>query len=174
VKKEQVLDYYDVLKPLFKSVVTHKTADEYIRSISNHPRGLITLFAAYCCDAEIRNGGLLQLFYNPTGMCVPEAVEGYQSLGMSKCASIVQLAAQLLGDPYPREREDRQEALLRSTGKSVDEVTEIARNTAHPFLGFREVTKELDLDALTHEYYKFADAESGGFEQAAERYVATL
>jgi hypothetical protein len=120
------------------------------------PRQELAVFAAHCCDAEICNGGLLQLFYNPTGIVVPEAYDGYMAVGKPELAAIVQRAANLLGEPYPRGWEERQEALLESSGKSLLEVEQIAEDAEHPYLGFQKVVEEMDFDKLSNEYYQNA------------------
>jgi len=64
------------------------------------------LYAAHFCLSEVHNGGFLQLFWNSTGVLVPEAIEGYQALGMPKLAATFASAAGVLGSAYPRDREE--------------------------------------------------------------------
>jgi hypothetical protein len=68
--------------------------------------------AIYCTtwlDSEVKNGGFHQFFHNSTGMLGPEALQGFQDIGMEASARAVQAAFDYYKvDPYPRERSDRQ------------------------------------------------------------------
>lgn len=163
-------EYWDLIKPLFSRIRTSKGREEYLTAIAKEPRSLVLLFAAHLCGAEVLNGGFLQLFYNDTGIVVPEAIEGFRAIGMPELADLVEEAIKPLGSPYPRSREERQEALLRATNKSLGEVAQIAKSTPHPFIGFREVTKELDFDESSRSFWQLHKTENGGFVQAADRY----
>ena len=59
---------------------------------------------------EVYNGGFGQYFDNSTGTTAPEAVEGFDAIGMPAVAGIVRSAMTRLGDPYPVEREQRMDA----------------------------------------------------------------
>jgi hypothetical protein len=75
--------------------------------------------------AEVHNGGFLQLFWNNTGVLVPEAIEGLLAIGMLKMASILREAALPLGTPYPRDRDDRWDALLVASNRDSDELEQM-------------------------------------------------
>jgi hypothetical protein len=57
---------------------------------------------------EVCNGGFHQFFSNSTGVLAPEAVEAYRAIGIPEWAEIVAEAMQFFGEPYPRERFDRE------------------------------------------------------------------
>jgi len=166
--------YRSLIRPLFSKIKTAKGASEYLTTITAEPRPLVLLFAADLCGAEVLNGGFLQLFYNPTGVVVPEAIEGLLVVGMPELAAVVEQAIKPLGSPYPRDQEDRQEALLRAPGKSLEEVAQIAKSAPHPFIGFREVTEKLNFDELSRQFWRLYRSENGGFVVAADRYAKSI
>jgi hypothetical protein len=106
------------------------------------------LFAAHFCQSEVCNGGFQQFFGNTTGVLAPEALEGFQEIGQSQIAALIEKAMSLIGTPYPRDREERQTRL-----------TQISRSS---------------LDALDDMFYSLIESEAGGFEAAADRYAATI
>ena len=166
--------YYEWIDPLFRKILLHKTYEEYPELIADLPRQELAIFAAHCCDAEIGNGGFDQLFYNPTGILVPESFEGYIAVGKPELEAIVRKAAKLLGEPYPRGREERQETLLVLSGRTLPEVEEIAKEAKHPYLGFLKAVEDLDLDELSSEYYQQAICQRWFFDEAASSYIAGL
>jgi hypothetical protein len=170
----EITAYYEWLRLHLKRIPFSKTTQEYLDSIADLPQPVLAIFAAHCCDSEIGNGGFLQLFYNPTGIVVPEAYDGYVAVGKPELAAIVQRAAKLLGEPYPREWGERQEALLVTSGKSLSEVEEIARETEHPYLGFQKVVEEMDFDKMSTEYYERAIRQRWFFDSAAAGLIARL
>jgi len=174
IQDPETTAYYEWLRPLLRRIPFSKTPQEYLDSIADVPRPELAIFAAHCCDSEIGNGGFLQLFYNATGIVVPEAYEGYIALGKPELAMIVQRAAKLLGEPYPREQEERQEALLVASGKSLSEVEKIGKESEHPFLGFRKVVEEMNFDKLNSEYYQHAIKERWFFSKAARGFIARI
>jgi hypothetical protein len=111
------------------------------------------LFAAHWSQSEIRNGGFDQFFRNSTGILAPEAVIAFRAIGMPNTAGLIEKAMRFFGSVYPRDRSTRIAAL--NTHAARDPLD------ADPFY-------EMD-----DELFKFLAEESGGFEQAADRY-ATL
>jgi len=69
--------YWDVLEPYFKAINIYENAEALSASIANIPRQIVVLYAAHICGSEVHNGGFLQLFWNSTGIIVPDAVEAY-------------------------------------------------------------------------------------------------
>ena len=68
--------YWEVIEPLFKTVEYGDTPEVFARSIAPLPYSAVILFSAHLCLAEVHNGGFLQLFWNTTGVLVPEGIEG--------------------------------------------------------------------------------------------------
>lgn len=77
------------------------------------------------CQKEIRNGGIEELFINPTGDLVPWAIEGFHVIGAEKYAQILSEAASVLGPEYPNSSDTRAgvcEALPPSEMQRIDEL----------------------------------------------------
>ena len=69
------------------------------------------VYAGNWCVSEINNGGFLQLFWNSTGMLVPEAVGCFRAVGALDIAETLESAMSFFGLSYPRERLDRMKIL---------------------------------------------------------------
>jgi hypothetical protein len=123
------------------------------------------------CLAEVHNGGFLQLFWNTTGVLVPEGIDGFNTIGMTTMAALLQRAASKLGAPYPRNRDDRWDALLIASGHGTKELKSIFDNQKNPYVAFAEATKRLGFDLLENEFWETAKTENGGFQKAATRYA---
>jgi Domain of unknown function (DUF4375) len=113
-------------------------------------------------------------FWNSTGIAVPEAIDGYRTIGMMKLAELVETAAKLLGNPYPRDRDDRWDALLVASKKTSDELKADFERTDHLYQAFLEATRPLGFDAMDRQFWALAADEAGGYEEAATRYARSL
>lgn len=71
-------------------------------------RAVLALWWTY---AEVANGGLHQFFLNHTGYLLPEAIAGAELLGEMGLADDLRRASSYLGDPYPRDYDQRNRAL---------------------------------------------------------------
>ena len=110
------------------------------------------MLAVHWCVSEVCNGGFHQLFFNSTGLLVPEAADAFESFGMTRCASAVRRAVSRLGSRYPRERSSRVIRLYRAQ-----------------LLSFESSETLLDLENT--EFYDCYDVEAGGYEIAGIRYL---
>jgi hypothetical protein len=99
---------WDVLDRLWYQLATPYDPDSRLWELTAGQRAVYALFWAYL---EIGNGGLHQFFYNSTGYLLPEAVAGAELLGEVQLADALRAAAALIGDPYPRDRAARWQAL---------------------------------------------------------------
>jgi hypothetical protein len=139
--------YWRLIEPIWDKIDIDGVS-VFLGSYARAPRQAALLYAAHFCQSEICNGGFYQLFHNSTGVLVPEAIEGFRTIGQSKIAGIVGTAASLLGSPYPRDRDMRRSVL-----------TALDRNR---------------FAALDNEFYSLITDENGGFENAADRYAAQI
>src|SRR6516165_9812567 len=110
--------YWDVLGPYFEAINIYEGPDALKASIAGIPQHVVLLYAAHMCQSEIHNGGFLQLLWNSTGIIVPDAIEAYKTIGMTKLASLVEKVALMLGSLYPLDRDDRWDALLLASNLS--------------------------------------------------------
>jgi hypothetical protein len=171
---EPIVSYRDLIKPLFSLISTSKGSEAYLASIAKLPHAEVVLHAAAVCRSEVCNGGFLQLFFNPQGVLVPEAIEGFTAIAMPRLAAVVQEASALLGAPYPREQEDRFQALLLASGRSPEEVRLIAKELRQPSTALQEVDNTMPFDALSTRFWDFNRIENGGFMKAATRYAQAV
>jgi hypothetical protein len=168
--------YWQIVEPLFSTINFGDGPETFARSTTAIPRTSVILFAAHMCLAEVHNGGLLQLFWNNTGVMVPEGIEGFVTMGMPQMAEILCNAARPLGSPYPRSREERWEALLAASGRSKHELMDRFKkldpdDTKGFYLVFTEAAKTLSFDVLEKQFLEVAGEENGGFQQAATRFA---
>ena len=87
----------------------------FYRSMPAVARDLLT---THWVVSEVCNGGFHQLFTNPTGVLVPEAVSGFRSMALVELADITFEAASFFGHVYPRKQMARIEALERYAASS--------------------------------------------------------
>jgi hypothetical protein len=174
---DQKRSYWELVEPVFKLVDLDSPAT-FQESTVDVKRPILALFAAHSCLSEVHNGGFLQFFWNSTGVMAPESIEGFRALGMSELASVVSRAAEPLGNPYPRNREDRWDALLFASGRSEEELGALFRNASqgptHLYLAFSNATETLSFESLNGLAWELAETENGGFDEAANRYAESL
>jgi hypothetical protein len=163
--------YWEVIEPLFSVIDTGNGPDAFSASIASVPRSSVLLFSAHMALAEVHNGGFLQLFWNNAGVLVPEAIEGFTTIGMPKMSTILQEATHPLGDPYPRDRDERWDTLLVASGRSARQLRLIFKNAENLYLAFQKATSTLQFDALDQRFWETAKIESDGFQHTATRYA---
>jgi hypothetical protein len=168
--------YWEVVEPLFSVISLDEGPKAFGESTVSIPRPSLLLFAAHMCFAEVHNGGLLQLFWNNTGIMVPEGIEGFVSIGMPLLAEILRQALRPLGTPYPRDREDRWEALLAGSERSKPELMRMFKkldpdDTRGFYKVFVEATGNLRFNELNKQFWETAKTENGGFQEAATRFA---
>src|SRR5580704_5342938 len=143
---ESIGSYWDLVEPIFSKVDLDEPA-KFFHSISRIPRPVLLLYAAHFCLSEVWNGGFFQFFWNSTGMIAPEAVEGLCAIGMRELASVLEAAAAPLGSPYPRDRDERWDALLAASGRGEEDMKKIFEESSNFYLAFEEAAKPLSFDA---------------------------
>ena len=158
---EEEIYYGEALEEIFEVVNIYDGEEQYLASIAQLPRPLVLLLAAHFSQYEIPNGGLQQLFKNSTGIVAPEAIEGFNLIGMTKTASLLEMALSDLGTPYPRDRGERRQALMCASGLDETDLND-----------YTKVNGALGWGFLDRTAWNLLDIENGGFEAAANRYVA--
>ncbi|HST11480.1 MAG TPA: DUF4375 domain-containing protein [Terriglobales bacterium] len=136
--------YWDIVEPVWDVIDVYEGPETFRQTYNSVPKESGLMFAAHFCQSEVCNGGFEQFFWNSTGVLAPEAVEGFLEIGQAQVASLIRSAMDLLGQPYPRDRDERQARLS-------------------------EVTKG-SLDSLDETFFVLIESEEGGFEAAANRY----
>jgi Domain of unknown function (DUF4375) len=163
--------YWDLLEPEFEKVNIYEGPDVYFASCNAVSPLIVHLYATHMCASEVHNGGFLQLFWNNTGIAVPEAIEGYALFGMTKLSASLDSAARLLGTTYPRDRDERWDALLVASGLDAEQLESIFKKHDDLYHCFTEATQPLNFDSLEREFWKLAEEENGGYGVAATLYA---
>jgi hypothetical protein len=117
----------------------------FLNTFAAVPREHGLLYAVWRCDSEICNGGFHQFFWNSAGMLAPEAVEGFNAVGLPQIAGLVTEAMAKLSVPYPRDRSAREDAL------------DVLPNNA--------------FEELDERYGQLREADGAGFEPAIEQFA---
>jgi len=99
------------LAKAFWTVSIYDGPEVFQAGLSQHPLEVQNLLAVHWCMSEVCNGGLDQFFFNSTGVLAPEAVRGFQAIGMDELSECLAQAMGLLGTTYPRDSTERDEAM---------------------------------------------------------------
>jgi len=103
--------YWRFVEPIWDAVSIYDESETFLEQFNKFTEKQKTLFASHWVQSEIMNGGPGQLFSNPTGVLVPEAVVAFKNIGMSNCAKTLIKAMQFFGKTYPGNRSIREEIL---------------------------------------------------------------
>ena len=141
------MSYWKLVEPIWDTVSIYDGGEAFVQQYHAAPEASRVLFAAHWTQSEVLNGGFGQYFSNSTGVLAPEAVHAFRVLGMPQTAAAVERAMSFFGDPYPREREQREEAL-----EAVDE----------DFDPFEEADNA---------FFETVEEEAGGFWEVADAYA---
>jgi hypothetical protein len=141
-------NYWTTIEKRWKNINIYDGPDIYLNTLSSIERPIGLLYAAHFAYSEICNGGFKQHFSNSTGILSPEAEQGFQLIGMHQTAHILMTAMETLGDPFPRERERRQEIL---------------KNVA------LQALRDLD-----KQFFQQIETENGGFLAASDAFAVKM
>lgn len=167
-------DYWELIEPYLEIINIYDGPDVFAASIANVPRPATILYAAHMCSSEVHNGGFLQLFWNNTGVLVPEAIEGFTAIGMHTLTEITLKASLPLGSPYPRDRKDRWNSLLMASELDTKDLEQISKSQKNCYQVFYEAAKHLPFDILQRQFWEQAKIDNGGFEAAADKYAQSM
>lgn len=143
----------------------------YAVSSEGVPHAHLLLFAAWLTLAEVNESGLVGLFWNATGMIVPEAIEGLALAGLTQSAGILEEAANGLAPEYPIDVDERRDVLISGAGSSDVLIDEMFKAGEEPFTVLRRAVTTRTLDRLSLKLLDLAETENGGFAEAAEQYI---
>ena len=119
--------YWDEIEQASDDVNVYESYEAFKNSAAKYPAWKIDLLAVHWTQCEIDNGGLMQYFENSTGILAPEAVLGFERIGEQELAEALRRAMSLLGEEYPRDRDQRNERLggAESEADPFEELDEI-------------------------------------------------
>lgn len=110
--------YPRVYEPYYEQFDFYNGREKWIESIQGIPVRAVHLFSLHWLHLEVYNGGFWQYFYNSTSTSYPEAVEGFQVIGMPDVAMVIEKAAKKLGNPFPFDKEER-EKIVGPPGEEI-------------------------------------------------------
>lgn len=98
-----------IISMVWETINIYDGPEIFLESYRAAGEAAASVYAAIWIVEETRNGGLWQLFYNSTGILVPEGIEGFRRIGMPLTAdSLENVAKSVFGEEYPRARAIRQ------------------------------------------------------------------
>ncbi|CAN5394672.1 hypothetical protein BH09PSE1_BH09PSE1_02510 [soil metagenome] len=156
--------YKKAFDPFWKRVNIYDGGEVFLRDLAVVPDAIRPLLVTQWVNSEVHNGGFAQLFFNSTGVLVPEAIAGFRTLGMPMIADIVSAATTIFPMPYPRDREQRLN-LFDLPDKDEDGRVVFAR--------FAELTAP-KLDLLDKTFWQIMAVENGVYTKAANRYAKSI
>jgi hypothetical protein len=142
--------YWPFVESVWDSISIYDGPEPFLAQFRAADRVPRTLFAAHWCQSEVLNGGLHQFFWNSTGVLAPEAAEAFDALEMPQTAQVVRDAMAWFGPIFPRDRDERMEALDNYETENTD--------SRGPF------------EKLDDQFFDLVEEEAGGFENAADRF----
>lgn len=142
--------YWSVLTPFADTVSISDGTENLLKALATIPEVPRNLFAANWCVAEVCNGGFEQFFFNSPGVLAPEAANAFAAIGLPSLRQSVLTGMAFFGEPYPRDRTERQARL--------DEIQRYS-DRADTF------------DEINKQFYALLGAEGGGWEVAADAYA---
>jgi hypothetical protein len=180
-------DYWDIVKPLKQTVRIYEQPDSFLKKFRATPEVGQVLLASFWCQSEVCDGGFLQLFFNSSGVLVPESVIAFEKLGMPCVAQLVAEALLLFGEPYPRSRLDRQKQLAEHWDRKPGIPPypyaryELDGGQVSTQVSAMEIYFEQDRLMFEHgpfahldkKFFEQIDEENGGFEQCANAYATS-
>ena len=104
-------DLAKILEPAWWIVTIYHGPDEYERTLAQFSREQRLMFALRWYISEVKNGGHLQFYRNPTGIVWKDAAHAFDALDLDEGVSIVTDSAERLGGKPSRVRENRQKQL---------------------------------------------------------------
>ena len=105
------MGYWDLIDPYWEKISIYDGPAKFLAQFTLAPEAIGHLYASHFAQSEICNGGMHQLFWNDTGVLVPEAISGFRALNLDILADPLANAAKLLASPYPRECPPRRKIL---------------------------------------------------------------
>jgi len=107
----------DAVADVWDLVSIYDGGDRFLADLAAIPEAKRHLLVALWCDREIVNGGFLQLFWNSTGVLVPEAPAAYRALGLDDAATLFETVLGHFARPYPRDRGPRRQTFTLLPGR---------------------------------------------------------
>ncbi len=103
--------YWKKIADAFANVSIYDGPQAFQEQFSKLEPVVGNLLAAHWCQSEVCNGGFHQFFGNSTGVLAPEALKGFEDMGLGELAALLRKAMSFFGVEYPRDRIARRNVL---------------------------------------------------------------
>lgn len=143
-------DYMNLVGAHYEKLDFYGSREDWLKSCSGVPAEAVELYALHWAHLEIANGGIDQFFYNSTGTIAPEAVKGFERIGMSEAAEVLASSMKKLDMTYPLDREVRRDIVTEMVERDRD----LFSNESQYFYDYVCNDKMLN----PPRYFKFANA----------------
>jgi hypothetical protein len=97
----------DAVPDIWDQVNIYDGGESFLKDLAAISEPKRHLVVAFWCDREVINGGFQQLFWNSTGVVVPEAPAAYRALGLYSAATLFDAALGHFGDYLIKRRARR-------------------------------------------------------------------
>lgn len=135
---------FSVIQRVWDELDTPYEPDPRLAELSPGQRAAYSMHWIF---AEVCNGGFVQCFSNSTGYLLPEAIDGAQLFEAPQWTEVLTDAANTLGQPYPRDRDERNRRL-----DSLSSDQQATLDECDDRLYALDATAETSLTALTVRY----------------------
>ncbi|HEV8190608.1 MAG TPA: DUF4375 domain-containing protein [Ktedonobacterales bacterium] len=112
---------FAAMAPVYWTANIYRGPGEYEASLAAFTPSQRRLFAIWWYRAEVNNGGHDQFYYNPTGIVWPDALAGFELLGLEEFAMTLRESARRLGGDPPLERAVDLDAAMLAFARSHPE-----------------------------------------------------
>jgi hypothetical protein len=99
--------YPRVFAPYYESFNFYEGRDKWLESIRDVPEPAVFLFSVHWLHLEVYNGGFWQYFANSTCISCPEAIAGFNAIGMPDVTDLVEQSSKQVGEPFPYDMDVR-------------------------------------------------------------------
>lgn len=112
MSNENSVNYWQIIELIWKDEELYSDDPQvFLKRFAELSEPQKVLFPVHWFYSEVGTDGFYGFFNIYTGMLAPEAVIGFQEIGLNQIAEIIKEAMSFFGNPYPRETEKREELL---------------------------------------------------------------
>lgn len=104
-------EIYSIIEPVWWTGDIYDNVERYEKSLESFSTEQRLIFASMWYMSEVNNGGHDQFYYNSTGIVWPDALKGFEVLGLSEVVSIIKESVERMGGNPSRDREARYDQL---------------------------------------------------------------
>lgn len=136
MSNESSVNYWQIIEPIWNDEEIYSDDPQtFLRRFSELTEPQKILFPVHWFYSEVGTDGFHGFFNVYTGMFAPEAISGFQTIGLKDIAEVIKEAMSFFGNPYPRDVEKRE--------KLLDLFEEENDDSWNPFIKLEEKYYEL-------------------------------